>query len=200
VKIGVLALQGGFDLHAKRLKEIGHTAILVKKAEELNGIDGLIIPGGESTTLLKLCDKAFRDKISELVKGGLPLLTTCAGTILIANKVTNPPQESMKLLDIEVERNAYGRQVDSFITENIKTDKSLSDKNFEVVFIRAPKITETGKNVKVLISSENSPILVRDKNILAATFHPELSKSTLVHEYFAGIIQGGTNDPKALPV
>ena len=188
-KIGILALQGGFDLHAKRLIEIGADPVLVKKEEELEDIQGLIIPGGESTTLLKLCSKSFRDKISEKVKNGLPLFTTCAGTILIASKVKNPPQESLNLIDIEVERNAYGRQVDSFITEDINCDSSFSTDKFEVVFIRAPKITKTGKNVKVLVSCNNEPVLVQDKHILAATFHPELSSGKTVHEYFAGMIK-----------
>lgn len=185
MKIGVLALQGGFELHENRIRDLGCTPVQIKKKEELPQINGLIIPGGESTTLLKLCDQEFRSGITEFVKKGLPLFTTCAGTILIAKKVSNPPQESLNLIDIEVERNAYGRQVDSFITKNIVCNKDFSSQAFEVVFIRAPKISYVGQNVNVLISLNNDPILVEFKNIMAATFHPELNDdSYLVHDYF----------------
>lgn len=183
MKIGVLALQGGFDLHAKRLKEIGVEAILVKKEEELDLIEGLIIPGGESTTLLKLCEPEFRKKIASKVRDGLPLLTTCAGTIFTAKKVSNPPQESLNLIDIDVERNSYGRQTESFITKEITADENLGNSEFEVVFIRAPRITRTGKNVRTLISLKSEPVLVQEKNVMAATFHPELSENK-IHDYF----------------
>jgi len=191
MKIGVLALQGGFDAHSKRLAEIGVESVLIRNESELDSVEGLIIPGGESTTLLKLCDKSFRDKIASKVKAGFPILTTCAGTILIANEVSNPPQESLKLIDIGVERNAYGRQVDSFITKEIESDSSLSKDPFEVVFIRAPKIISTGKDVKVLVKCGGEPVLVQSNNVLAATFHPELSSSGIVHQYFTNLVEAG---------
>ncbi len=189
-KIGILALQGGFDLHYKCIVDLRAEPVLVKYESELEDIDALIIPGGESTTLLKLCNESFRNKISAKVKSGMPLLTTCAGTILIAANVTNPPQDSLNLIDIDVQRNAYGRQADSFITENVTTDKEFSAEKIEVVFIRAPKITRTGKNIKTLISIDKEPILVQHKNIMAATFHPELSSSAkIVHQYFINNIK-----------
>lgn len=194
--IGVLALQGNFEQHCSRLDEIGAKWILVKTAEELDLIDALIIPGGESSVLLKLCPEEFRNKIIQKNKSGMSILATCAGLIFIANKVSEPEQESLNLLDIEVERNAYGRQVDSFITqdvtltpnaiEQVKKLKSFSNKNtIEGVFIRAPKITNLGKDVEILATYKNEPVLVKSKNIIAATFHPECSNNAkIIHELF----------------
>lgn len=185
IKIGILALQGGFDLHSKRVVDLGAEPRLIRQEGELNGIDALIIPGGESTTLLKLCTPAFRKKIRGLIKDGLPTLTTCAGTILLASKVTNPEQESLNLIPIEVERNAYGRQTDSFITKDLELTGELKNKEVEAVFIRAPKLSPQSNKVEILIRHRGDPVLVRSGNILAATFHPELSPSAkAVHELF----------------
>ncbi len=198
--IGVLALQGDFQRHLERLQELGAKATLVNKVEQLSGIRGLIIPGGESSVILRLSTPTFREALSAKVLNGIPVLATCAGLIFIADQVENPRQESLKLLDVDVVRNAYGRQLQSFIApslewtacgkellEEIKLSRSPVP-NPEGVFIRAPKIKRIGRSVDVLIEHENEPVLVRQQNILAATFHPELSrKADVVHEVFLSL-------------
>ena len=179
-KIGILALQGGFDLHAGKVREFGAEPVLVKRPEELSGISGLIIPGGESSVLLHLTDAAFRKQICDRVKNGLPLLATCAGLIFIADKVENPAQESLSLLPVEVKRNAYGRQRESFIAESLPWEAQVNTSNgataTEAVFIRAPRVVSCAKDVEVLLRYEGDPILVKKQNIVGATFHPELSQ------------------------
>lgn len=177
--IGILALQGGFDLHVQALKKIGVEIRLIKKPEQLGGLSGLIIPGGESSVLLHLLSHQFRTAISVRIKDGLPLLATCAGLILIADKVENPFQESLGLLPISVYRNAYGRQLDSIILKDIPLSGCKSTTLKEAVFIRAPKITSVKDSVEVLAKRDTDPILVRYKNIVGATFHPELSEDCL---------------------
>jgi 5'-phosphate synthase pdxT subunit len=184
--IGVLALQGAFALHAKRLRELGADVRLVRKPEELDGLDGLIIPGGESSTFLKFLD---RDNLLASLKSFVatkPAFGTCAGCILLAKKVEHPAQGSLGMLDITVERNAYGRQNDSTI---VTSETSLPGGPLEMVFIRAPKVTATGAGVEVLAERDGSPTLVREGKLLAATFHPELSADTRVHEEFLRMVR-----------
>jgi 5'-phosphate synthase pdxT subunit len=172
--IGILALQGGFDLHVQALQKIGVETRLVKKPAQLAGLHGLIIPGGESSVLLYLLSKEFRAAITARIKDGLPLFATCAGLILIADTVENPSQESLKLLPVTVYRNAYGRQLDSVILRDIPLYGCTKASLDEAIFIRAPKIPSTSKSVEILAKRDGDPILVRYNNIVAATFHPEL--------------------------
>ena len=180
--IGVLALQGDFNAHRKRLEELGAKVLLVKKPEQLDKIDGLVIPGGESSTLLKLLGIAGFDKLKEFVSTK-PTFGTCAGAILLATQVENPKQASLGALDITIRRNAYGRQVDSSIREG-----RFQNQPIEMVFIRAPKIERVGERVEVVAKEGNDPVLVRQNKTLAATFHPELSDDHRVHEFFLGLI------------
>ncbi len=184
--IGVLAIQGDFDAHRRRLEELGAEAVLVKKPEQLEQVDALIIPGGESTTFLKFLEqRGFKDKLRDFVHAK-PIFGTCAGAILLARQVTNPAQESLNAIDISVRRNAYGRQVDSFIAE---TDSKLGPKPLEMVFIRAPKIEQVGAGVEVLAREHNDPVLVRQGKVLVATFHPELSEDKRVHKEFVRMVE-----------
>jgi len=184
-KIGVLALQGDFDAHRRRLEQLGAEVILVKKPEQLDEVDGLVIPGGESTTFLKLMGDRFQQKLREFLRAK-PAFGTCAGAILLAREVDNPPQPGLGALDICIRRNAYGRQVDSSIRQG---ESKLGP--LEMVFIRAPKITNVGKGVEVLASEGNDPVLVRQGKIMAATFHPELSENTRVHQAFLDLVRDG---------
>lgn len=183
--IGVLALQGDYASHASALEEIGAQAKMVRTAPELAEIDGLIIPGGESTTFLKLLKRQALFAPLLTFTQTQPTFGTCAGCILLARKVLRPEQESLGVLDVSVERNAYGRQIDS---EILIQDTSLPGGPLEMVFIRAPRITEIGDGVEVLATRDAAPILVRQKNILAATFHPELSEDRRVHRYFLQMV------------
>jgi len=184
--IGVLALQGDFDAHRKRLEELGAKVVLVKRPEQLDEIDGLVIPGGESSTLLKLLGKPGFDKLKQFVHSK-PTFGTCAGAILLADEVENPKQASLGALDITIRRNAYGRQVDSSIREG----EFLNDP-IEMVFIRAPKIERVGDHVEVVAKEGNDPVMVRQNKTLAATFHPELSDDHRVHEFFLDLVSGRT--------
>jgi 5'-phosphate synthase pdxT subunit len=188
--IGVLALQGDFDAHRRRLEELGAQVLMVKKPEQLDQIDGLIIPGGESSTLLKLLGEAGFEKLKQFVKSK-PSFGTCAGAILLAAQVENPPQPSLGALDITIRRNAYGRQLDSSIREG-----QFQNHPTEMVFIRAPKIERIGKGVEVLATesdqtdgNKKDPVLVRQGRTLAATFHPELSDDRSIHQYFLEMIR-----------
>jgi pyridoxal 5'-phosphate synthase pdxT subunit len=184
--IGVLALQGAFEAHAKALTALGVTAKLVRTPAELANLDGLIIPGGESTTFLKFLERGgFLDALQFFV-ATTPTFGTCAGAILLAKNVENPAQTSLAALDITVERNAYGRQIDSAILTEPTT---LEGGPLEMVFIRAPRITRTGPNVETLATRDGSPVLVREGHLLAATFHPELSSDTRVHQLFLDLIR-----------
>ena len=181
--VGILAIQGDFAMHAKMLDRIAAPWRLVKHAEELGGVGGLIIPGGESTTMLKFfVDEEMGDAVKEFAAAGQPIFGTCAGAILLATEVLNPPQERLGLLDVTIERNAYGRQVDS----SVRTGEcpELSDRPVEMVFIRAPIIRRVGEGVRVLGRCNGLPVLVEQENILAATFHPELTEDESVHRYF----------------
>lgn len=178
-RVGVLALQGDFEAHAKALARAGADAVEVRTAEELDGVQGLVIPGGESTTMLKLLDvTGLKDKLREF-GSTKPIFGTCAGAILVAKQVTNPVQESLGLMDIEVERNAYGRQLDSRIA-HLQTETG----DMEAVFIRAPIIRKVGGGAKVLATYNGDPVLVEEGRHMVATFHPELSDDDRIHRLF----------------
>ncbi|MBV9072638.1 MAG: pyridoxal 5'-phosphate synthase glutaminase subunit PdxT [Acidobacteria bacterium] len=188
--IGVLALQGDFDAHRRALERLGVRTVLVRKPEELDGIDGLVIPGGESSTFLKFLEReGFLEKLRDFVSTK-PAFGTCAGAILLAKEVLNPSQPSLGALDIAIRRNAYGRQIDSSI---MMSATSLGTEPLEMVFIRAPRIERTGKSVEVLAEREDHPVLVRDGKILAATFHPELSSDLRVHQLFLDMVKQARN-------
>ena len=194
--IGVLALQGDFDAHRRRLEELGAEVVLVKKPEQLDRIDGLVIPGGESSTILKLLGEAGFEKLKRFVRRK-PTFGTCAGAILLAKQVENPKQPGLGALDITVRRNAYGRQVDSSIREGQLLESGPGDEKpvalpIEMVFIRAPKIERVGKGVEVVATEGRDPVLVRQGKTLAATFHPELSDDRRVHRYFLDLVTGQT--------
>jgi 5'-phosphate synthase pdxT subunit len=187
--IGVLALQGDFDAHRKRLEELGAEVVLVKKPEQLDEIDGLVIPGGESSTFLKLLGQEGFDKLKQFVRVK-PTFGTCAGAILLAKEVENPKQRGLGVLDISIRRNAYGRQMES----SIRQGKFL-DKPTEMVFIRAPKIERIGSEVEVIATEGQDPVAVRSGKIMAATFHPELSQDARVHQAFLDLVRtGGRSD------
>jgi 5'-phosphate synthase pdxT subunit len=188
VTIGVLALQGDFDAHRRRLEQLGADVVLVRTPEQLDKIDGLIIPGGESSTFLKLLgDQGFR-KLSDFVHRK-PTFGTCAGAILLANQVENPHQSGLNAIDMTIRRNAYGRQIDSTVLEALT---SLGNDPLEMVFIRAPRIEKVGDGVEVLAERDGDPVLVRKGNIMAATFHPELSDDTRVHSEFLKLVKNGS--------
>ena len=189
--IGVLALQGAYAAHAKALTALGVTAKLVRTPAELADLDGLIIPGGESTTFLKFLERGgFLDALQTFVTT-TPTFGTCAGAILLAKNVENPTQKSLAVLDITVERNAYGRQIDSTI---LTAPTKLEGAPLEMVFIRAPRITRTGAKVETLASRDGFPVLVREGHLLAATFHPELSSDPRVHQLFLDLIRSRESD------
>lgn len=178
--IAVLALQGDFAAHGRRLAEIGLHSFEARKPVELDRAAGLVLPGGESTTLWKFFESApWEDAILRFAASGRPVLGTCAGAIVLAREVTNPPQKGLGVLDIAVERNAYGRQADSFVGE---VEAPALGGRLPAVFIRAPKIRRVGDRVEVLATREGEPVLVRQGNVVAATFHPELTPDTKVHD------------------
>jgi 5'-phosphate synthase pdxT subunit len=177
-RIGVLAIQGDYAAHAEALEACGAAAVEVRKAEDLDGLGGLVLPGGESTTMLKFLEKNNFFEDLQAFCSTHPVFGTCAGAILLAREVVHPPQRSLGLLDAVVERNAYGRQVDSAI---LVAETELKGEALEMVFIRAPRILEVGSGVEVLARRDGDPVLVRQGLVLAATFHPELSPDTRVH-------------------
>ena len=181
--VGVLALQGDFDAHRKRLEELGAKVVLVKKPEQLDLIDGLVIPGGESGTFLRLLGDAGFNKLRDFVRLK-PTFGTCAGAILLAKEVENPKQLGLGALDIGIRRNAYGRQIDSSIREGI-----FGNAPVEMVFIRAPKIERIGPGVEVLATESQDPVVVRQGKAMAATFHPELSDDPRIHKAFLDLIR-----------
>jgi pyridoxal 5'-phosphate synthase pdxT subunit len=188
-RVGVLAIQGDYAAHADALTESGAIPVEVRKPEELDDLNGLVLPGGESTTMLKFLEKrGFFDVLKEYCRHH-PVFGTCAGTILLARDVQNPAQRSLGVLDIVVERNAYGRQIDSSI---LTTETSLPGGPLEMVFIRAPRIIQTGSAVEVLARRDDFATLVRQGNVLAATFHPELSSDRRVHKEFVETITAST--------
>ncbi len=186
-RIGVLAIQGDYAAHAEALAESEAEPCEIRKPEQLAGIDGLVLPGGESTTMLKFLEKRhFFEALQEFGRAR-PVFGTCAGTILLAREVRNPAQRSLGLLDAVVERNAYGRQIDSSIEV---AETSLPGGPLEMVFIRAPRIVEIGPGVEALAYREGFPTLVRQDMAMAATFHPELSTDRRVHRMFVSVVAG----------
>ena len=193
MRIGVLALQGDFDAHRRRLEELGVEVALVRKPEQLDEIDGLVIPGGESGTFLKLLGEAGFEKLKEFVRLK-PTFGTCAGAILLAKDVENPSQAGLGALNIQIRRNAYGRQIDSSIREGKfvhDLEGKLIDAPLEMVFIRAPKISHVGEGVEVLATEGSDPVVVRQGRTMAATFHPELSEDTRIHQTFLDLVRNG---------
>ena len=184
--IGVLALQGAYEAHAQTLRVLGATPKLVRVPEDLVGVAGLIMPGGESTTMLKFLERNGFFEVLQTFVQTTPPFGTCAGAILLASQVEHPAQKSLGALDITVERNAYGRQIDSTI---LKAETALPGGPLEMVFIRAPRITRVGPGVETLASREGFPVLVRSGHLLAATFHPELSDDTRIHKLFLDLVR-----------
>lgn len=190
VKIGILAVQGDFGAHAAMLARLGAETVEVRTPADLEGCDGLILPGGESTTQLQfLQEEGLAEAIGEFAEQGGAIFGTCAGAILLATKVKNPEQDSLKLLDMTVLRNAYGRQIASDV---VSSSTKLKKGPLEMVFIRGPIIERAGPDVKVLAEYAGKPTLVQRDQIMAATFHPELTDDTTVHEYFLGLAAAGT--------
>jgi 5'-phosphate synthase pdxT subunit len=188
VRIGVLALQGDFRRHAQALERCGVTAVEVRKPEELEGVAGLVIPGGESTTLLRIMETwGFVPALEKFHAAGKPLFGTCAGLILLARDVENPRQFSLGLLDVGVERNAYGRQRESFEAQGV-AELDGRPTPLEMIFIRAPRIRRVGAGVEVLARHAAEPVLVRQGTVLAGTFHPELTEDPSVHRYFCAMV------------
>jgi pyridoxal 5'-phosphate synthase pdxT subunit len=205
INVGILALQGAYEAHAKVLQSLGITARLIRTPDELvtpdgtSTVDGLIIPGGESTTMLKFLERNHFLGILTTFVQTTPTFGTCAGAILLAKDVQHPVQTSLAALDITVERNAYGRQIDSTI---LTAPTELSGGPLEMVFIRAPRITRTGPEVETLASRDGFPVLVRQGHLLAATFHPELSHDPRVHQLFLDLIRthtAPTSEPSLMP-
>jgi pyridoxal 5'-phosphate synthase pdxT subunit len=187
VKIGILAVQGDFEAHAAMLTRLGAETVEVRTPSDLEGCDGLVLPGGESTTQLQfLQEEGLAEAIRNFAKRGSAVFGTCAGAILLANEVLNPPQESLRLLDVTVLRNGYGRQIASDVFGG---ETKLKNEPLEMVFIRAPIIERTGKGVEVLAEYAGKPALVQCGNIMAATFHPELTDDTTVHEHFLNLAE-----------
>ena len=191
-RIGVLALQGAFTRHAELLAELGYGVCLVRDAKVFAELDGLVLPGGESSVQLELCGRlGLEAPLGDLVRSGKPILATCAGSILLARHVELPVQRSFGLLDVDIARNAYGRQLDSFESlsdepPRLADPASASDGPLPLVFIRAPRFTRIGPAVAVLARHQGEPVLVREGNVTAATFHPELTGDTRVHRAVFG--------------
>jgi 5'-phosphate synthase pdxT subunit len=197
---GVLALQGDFAAHAAALAELGAPLREIRRVAQLEGLAGLVIPGGESTALLELMlDEPWLEAIRELHREGAVLLGTCAGAILLAREV-RPPQTSLDLLDVVVERNAYGRQLDSF---EALVDAPALGGALEAVFIRAPRFRALGPEVEVLARHRDEPVAVRQGRVVAATFHPELTRSRALHRYALGlaapVATAAPDSPSAVP-
>lgn len=193
MKIGVLALQGDFDAHRRRLEQLGAEVVLVKKPEQMDSLDGLVIPGGESGTFLKLLGAEGFEKLKHFVRTK-PTFGTCAGAILLATEVENPSQAGLGALNIRIRRNAYGRQIDSSIREGKflrDLEGRLAESPLEMVFIRAPKISHVGDGVEVLATEGSDPVAVRQGRAMAATFHPELSDDPRVHQAFLKLVSDG---------
>jgi len=197
MKIGVLALQGDFDAHRRRLEELGAEVVLVKKPEQLDEIAGLVIPGGESGTFLKLLGEAGFEKLKQFAHTK-PTFGTCAGAILLAREVDNPKQAGLGALDIRIRRNAYGRQLDSSIREGrfiegLSSKGKTGESPIEMVFIRAPRIERVGPGVEVIATQGTDPVAVRQGKVMAATFHPELSQDSRMHRVFLELVRNGTS-------
>ena len=186
--IGVLALQGDFDLHRKALDRLGEASVEVRLPRQLDQVDGLIMPGGESTTLLKLLDEwDFVPALEKFHAAGKPFLGTCAGLILLAREVESPAQASLGFIDITAERNAYGRQKESFESEG-EADLGEGLRSIKMIFIRAPRIRRLGPGVTPLVMHRGECVMARQGTVLVAAFHPELTDDPTVHRYFASMV------------
>jgi 5'-phosphate synthase pdxT subunit len=195
-RVGVLALQGGYRPHWVVLRNLGHEPVEVRSKDELKRVEGLILPGGESTSQLRLIERQnLGQPLNDFVHSGRAVLATCAGLILAARRVVNPEQPSLGWLDVTVERNAWGRQLDSFEATADPSTASLTRCALPLVFIRAPRIQEVGPSAQVLATYREEPILVRQRNVWGATFHPELSGDPCVHQ----VIFGGTHPHSRSP-
>ena len=197
MNIGVLAVQGDFAEHIAILRRIGVDAREVRLPEQLDALDGLIIPGGESTTLSRLMSiYHLREPISRMAAEGRPVWGTCAGMIMLANEITEQDPVPLGLMDIGVRRNAFGRQVDSF--EQRLQIAPLTPEPYNCIFIRAPVVIRVGPPVEVLACLEDGrPVAVQQDNLLATAFHPELTTDTRVHQYFVSLAQGNSSSPSS---
>ena len=198
IKIGVLALQGAFREHIASIRKCGFSAIEIRFPHQLDDIDGLIIPGGESTTIIKLVDKYdFKPALKKFHRKQKPVFGTCAGLILLAKKVAGY-DFGLGFIDITVQRNAYGRQIDSF-EQHVMFDyeNSQNQEEFKAVFIRAPKITAAGKNVQILSSLNGNTVLAKEENIMVCTFHPELTDDLRIHRLFIDMVKKSVNMVKS---
>lgn len=186
MKIGILGFQGAIIEHQQHLEKIGQQAVIIRYPEQLDEINGIILPGGESTTMGKLLNRTgMMEPLREKIVKGLPVWGTCAGMILLAKHLVNDSVKHLAVMDIEVKRNAYGTQIDSFdITVNLP---EISPKPEPLVFIRAPYITKVGEGVEVLCQVEGHIVAARERSMLVTSFHPELTDSPAFHQYFAGI-------------
>lgn len=187
MKVGIIAFQGGVIEHANALEKLKVTPIMVRGKNDLNQIDGIIIPGGESTTISKLLKiSGLEEPLKKAIQNGLPCYGTCAGMIILAKKIIGETPH-LGLMDIEVRRNAYGRQSSSFRTNQVIN--SISDKELPLVFIRAPWIENVGEKVKILFTYDNKIVMAQEGNILVSSFHPELTDDLTVHTYFINMIK-----------
>ncbi|GHU85538.1 pyridoxal 5'-phosphate synthase subunit PdxT [Bacteroidia bacterium] len=178
--VGILALQGAYQKHYDMVKSIGENAMFVRSIEDLSSIDAMILPGGESTTIGKLLDwYGLLNPLKQRIEAGMPTLGTCAGMIMLAKETENHQPNLLEVMDIKVERNAYGAQIESFETD---IDVKGFYSPFPAIFIRAPKITQIGDNVEVLAEHNGTPILIKERNIIAASFHPELTNDDRIHK------------------
>jgi len=195
MKIGIVAIQGDFAAHAAMLRRLGAETLEVRTVKDLQGCDGIVLPGGESTTQLQfLREEGLFDAIRKFAKQGGAVFGTCAGAILLATRVRNPQQDSLGLLDMTVLRNGYGRQLASDVFFG---DSALKKEPLEMVFIRGPVIEEVGKGITVLATHEGKPTLVEKGKVLAATFHPELTDDAAVHAHFLAMAAGGRSSAAA---
>lgn len=188
IKIGVLALQGDYLEHQRILQILGINSTYIKTPDQLNKIDGLIVPGGESTTINKLMNSYnIKAPLKKLVRRGMPIWGTCAGMIIIANKIVQSTPKPLSLIDITVDRNAFGNQTESF--EQLITFSKIGKQPFRSIFIRAPQIIDIGETIDVLGRLPNKqPVAVKQNNILATSFHPELTNDYRIHEFFVNMI------------
>jgi 5'-phosphate synthase pdxT subunit len=187
LRIGVLAVQGDYEAHGVALERAGADVVFVRTVADMEGVRALVLPGGESTTQIQfLREEGLDEAITDFAKSGGPILATCAGAILMAREVRNPPQKSLALADIVVARNAYGRQLASEVREG---PSKLNGHPLEMVFIRAPIIEKIGPKVEVLAKSDGKPVLIREGNMIVATFHPELTSDLTVHEYLLKLVR-----------
>lgn len=185
--IGVSGIQGDFREHKWMIEKLGYQTHIVRTPEDLEKIDALIIPGGESTTMIRIMKRVgLFDVLKQKITNGFPVYGTCAGLIVLAKEIENYSQESLGVIDIKVMRNAYGRQVDSF--DDLIQIKGF-DKPFKAIFIRAPRVDEWGPEVEVLATYNNHPVMLRQENVLVTSFHPELTNDTRVHEYFLNLVK-----------